>query len=70
MLKVQFIVGVSVEIRDGVWMILGGRYGGESLTTTEIFEQGFFTPGPLLPFPMSYSSAVMLNATHMFIGKH
>ncbi len=60
---------MSAEVRPGEWLVLGG-YGGEFqyLRDTQYLRNGIFTPGPLLPEPISGGSAVMLNTTHLFVA--
>ncbi len=61
---------MSVEIRPGEWLVMGGIDSETStyLTATRLFRDGIFIPGPDLPEPIYGGSAVMLNETHLFVA--
>lgn len=63
---------VSVQISPGRYLILGGHTCDpcQTLKSTELFEDGNFTPGPDLPEPMNRFSAAMFNDTHLFVGRY
>ncbi len=59
---------MSVEIRPGEWLIMGGYDGTNYLTDTKILKKGIFIQGPDLPLPIHGGSTVMLNETHLFVA--
>ncbi len=64
---------MSVEIRPGEWLIMGGSRGRTLNTMTSLrgssfFRNGSFHLGFLLPEPIGGGSSVMLNETHVFIA--
>ena len=60
---------MSIEIRPGEWLIMGGEAEGYVyLTDTLLLKKGIFTQGPDLPEPIWGGSAVMLNETHLFVA--
>ena len=59
----------AVEIREGEWLIMGGYAGSNVyLRGTELLKNGVFKSGPDLPESMEGGSAVMYNATHLFVA--
>ena len=62
---------MSVEIRPGEWLVMGGYYyDGSShvLSDTQLLKNGIFIQGPDLPEPILGGSSVMLNQTHLFVA--
>ena len=61
---------MSVEIKPGEWLVMGGWDGQPTyyLTDTQLFKNGIFTQGPELPEQIYGGSAVMLNETHLFVA--
>ncbi len=60
---------MSVEIMPGEWLVMGGFDGHLTyLTDTQLLKNGIFMPRIDLPEPMYAGSAVMLNATHLFVA--
>ena len=58
---------MSVEIRPGEWLVMGGSDTQIILRDTHLLKNGIFTQGPDLPEPNYAGSAVMLNETHLFL---
>ncbi len=58
----------SVEIRPDEWLVIGGDTRTETLSETQLFKDGQFFPGPELPIPMRYPTAVMLDKNRLFIA--
>ncbi len=52
---------MSVEIRPGEWLVMGGHDMYHYLDTSRILKDGIFTQGPDLPEPIFQGSTVMLN---------
>ena len=60
---------ISVEIRPGEWLIMGGHNDNFGyLSETQLFKDGIFTDGPEMPLESGGGSAVMLNETHLFVA--
>ncbi len=60
---------MSVEIRSGEWLVMGGLTDGSSrLSDTQLLKDGIFLQGPELPEPIEGGSSVMLNETHLFVA--
>ncbi len=61
---------MSVEIRPGEWLVMGGYNDGGYgyLIDTRLLKNGIFINGPDLPEEISSGSAVMLNETHLFVA--
>ena len=59
---------MSVEIKPGEWLIMGGHDGTNILTDTRLLKNGSFIQGPELPEPNVAGSSVMLNETHLFVA--
>ncbi len=66
---------MSVEIRPGEWLIMGGHNQGTTggaftaFSDTKLVANGILIDGPTtLPEPIYGGSAVMLNDTHMFVA--
>ena len=59
---------MSVEIRPGEWLIMGGTDGSNYFVDTKILSNGIFINGPNLPEPIEGGSSVMLNETHLFVA--
>ena len=61
---------MSVEIRPGEWLIMGGYDSttNDPLDDTKLFKNGAFTDGPTLPEPIASGSAVMLDENRLFVA--
>ncbi len=59
---------MSVEIRPGEWLIMGGYDGSWTLQDTQLLKDGIFTHWPKLPEPIVAGSAAMLNKTHALVA--
>ncbi len=59
---------MSIEIRPGEWLIMGGYDSSNVLRDTKLLKNGIFLQGPDLPEPIYAGSAVMLNQTHLFVA--
>ena len=60
---------MSVEIRPGEWLIMGGLDKNlNDLKDTKLFKNGKFFQGPDLPELIYRGSSVMLNQTHLFVA--
>ena len=60
---------MSVEIRPGEWLVMGGKGDSSSyLEDTQLLKNGIFLPGPDLQANSYGGSSVMLNSTHLFVA--
>ncbi len=59
---------MSVEIRPGEWLLLGGWPGSQPVADTYILKHGRLIKGPSLPEPIHGGSVVMMNDTHLFVA--
>ncbi len=62
---------MSVEIRPGEWLVMGGLYDDGThhyLSDTQLLKNGIFMQGPDLPEAIEGGSSVMLNETHLFVA--
>ncbi len=60
--------GVHIVVK--LYIFSGGRDSNGELDTTELFQNGFFTPGPRMPEAFEGGSAVMYNITHVFVASN
>ena len=55
--------GATSFVHEGKWYILGG---GTALSSTLIYENGKFSPGPNMPKQAQFACSVLVNSTHFF----
>ncbi len=68
-LEPERIGAMSVEIRSNEWLIMGGYdRNHDTLSDTQLFNDGKFIPGPQLPTPIFFGCAVMLDEERLFVS--